>query len=104
MSSKRGKEHRALLDKLSSVLTEKTKAATANRMSLRDAVCEFVAAEKAIGVPLEGVIQAVKDILRKAEQSASSASDELAQQLIDWCVEFHRRADALLPKPRGLVS
>jgi hypothetical protein len=91
------KAHRALLDQLSSVLSQKTQTAITNRIALRDAVCEYVASEKINGTPLARVIEAVKAILRNAEEVASTASDELAQQLVDWCVEFHRSTGLLTP-------
>jgi hypothetical protein len=104
VTNKTGNEHRALLTQLSSVLSERTKAAINSRIVLRDAVCAYVAAENANGMPLATVIQTVKEILRNAEQGASTASDELAQQLIDWCIEFHRTTSALIPKPIVLLS
>ena len=104
MSDKTGKEHRALLTQLGTALSEKTKTAIASRIALRDAVCAYVAAETASGVSLETLIQSVKKILRRAEKGAASASDELAQQLVDWCVEFHRAAGAVVPGPAGLLS
>jgi hypothetical protein len=104
MSDTKGKEHRALLTQLSTVLSERTKTAIASRIVLRDAVCIYVAAEEANGISLSSIIQTVKDILRNAEEGTASASDELAQQLVAWCVEFHRAAGGLIPKPAGLVS
>jgi len=99
VTDKTGKEHRALLTQLSTVLSDRTKAAIHSRIVLRDAVCAYVAAENANGMPLVTVIQTVKEILRNAEQDASTASDELAQQLIDWCIEFHRTTGAIISKP-----
>jgi hypothetical protein len=98
------KAHRALLDQLSSVLSEKTQSAITNRIALRDAVCEYVASEKLNGTPLVNVIEAVKTILRNAEKVASTATDELAQQLVDWCVEFHRATGLLAPVAPPLPS
>ncbi len=59
------------------------------RLNLRDTVCAFVNVEQARGLPLSAVIVSVKDILAKAQNGVRRASDELAKQLIDWCVEFH---------------
>jgi hypothetical protein len=98
------KQHLALLAQLSTALSEKAKTATTNRIALRDAVCEYVAAENVSGTPLASVIHTVKEILRNAEAVASTASDELAQQLVDWCIEFHRTTGALTPKPVPLIS
>ena len=91
------KARRALLDQLSTTLSQKTQTAITNRIALRDAVCEYVASEKVNGTPLTKVIETVKGILRNAEEVASTASDELAQQLVDWCLEFHRAAGLLAP-------
>ena len=104
MSDKSDKEHRALLAQLSAALAEKTRMATASRIALRDAVCRYVAAQTANGISLETLVKSVKDILRKAEKGAANASDELAQQLVDWCVEFHRSAAGTAPKPVTLLS
>jgi hypothetical protein len=98
------KEHLALLTELSTALSEKTRMAIASRIALRDAVCAYVAAETTNGVSLENLIQTVKKILRRAEKGAANTSDELAQQLVDWCVEFHRSAGAVVPGPVGLLS
>ena len=104
MSDKAGQEHRALLAELSAALAEKTRIATASRIALRDAVCSYVAAQTANGISLETMVKSVKGILRKAEKGAANASDELAQQLVDWCVEFHRAAGVMLPDPVTLLS
>lgn len=99
MTDKTEKACRVLLTELHLVLTDRTLAATGTRMTLRDAVCDYVAVEEARGISLERIIQIVKDILRKAEVKASTATagterkdDALAKQLVDWCVEFHQAA------------
>ena len=89
MKKRSSKEHDALLEELTSVISEKTDAAIAARIALRDAVCAFVAVEQARGLPISTVIATVKDILAKVQSGVGKATDELAQQLIDWCVEFH---------------
>ena len=86
-----------LLARLTDVLTATTEAAIAARVNLRNAVCDFVAVEQARGMPIDKVIQVVRDILRKAEKSGAKATDELAAQLIDWCVEFHRKTGLAPP-------
>lgn len=103
MTDKRTKEHNALLAQLSSAIAEKADTAILSRISLRDAVCAYVAIEQARGMPLAGVTEMVKAILRKAEEGIAAATDELAQQLIDWCIEFHP-ATALQPKGAGIIS
>jgi hypothetical protein len=89
MTGKEDNEHRALLAQLSRVLSDRTNAAIADRIELRDAVCRYVEVEQARGMPLEGVVGTLKQILRNAEQGVGAATDKLAQQLVDWCVEFH---------------
>jgi hypothetical protein len=82
-------EYDALLEKLRCVVADKTEGAIAARLDLRDAVCAFVAGEQARGQPLATVIATVKEILSKAQSGVRRATDELAKQLVDWCVEFH---------------
>ena len=89
-------ERDSLLAELTGALAAKTEEAIASRIALRDAVCAYVAAEQERGMPLATVIQKVKDILSAAEQRVTKATDELAMQLVDWCIEFHR-APALRP-------
>ena len=84
-----GKEYSELLAELTAVIADKTHAASAASIVLRDAVCAYVAAEHLRGTPLESVVETVKQILRKAERGTTRAPTELAQQLIDWCHEFH---------------
>jgi len=91
------KEYDALLEQLTSVIAEKTDAAIAARIELRDAVCAFVAVEQARGMPLSLVITTVKEILARVQTGVGKASDELAKQLIDWCIEFHQ--SRLAPTP-----
>ena len=83
------KEYDALLKHLTRVVQDKTETAVEARTELRDAVCEFVGVEQARGMPLSTVIKTVKEILAKVQSGVGKATDELAQQLIDWCVEFH---------------
>jgi hypothetical protein len=104
MSDNTEKEHRALLAELSAALAEKTRLATASRIALRDAVCSYVFAQTANGISLETLVKSVRDILGKAEKEMENASDDLAQQLVDWCVEFHRSAAGPAPEPVTLLS
>ncbi len=100
MTNKPKEEYRTLSTEIGKALSDRTNAATSDRITLRDAVCAYVAAERATGTTLDSVIQRVKDILRKAEEEAASATDAterrddgLAQQLVDWCTEFHGTAE-----------
>ena len=97
MTSDKKNERDALVSALTRVLSEKTEQAVTARIDLRDAVCEYVALEQARGTPLAAVIQTVKGILTTAESDTATATDELAVQLIDWCVEFHRPKGAAKP-------
>jgi len=82
-------EYAALLNRVHGVLADSARTATMDRIDLRDAVCDYVVVERARGTPLSGILLAVKQILRKAEEGSARASDELASQLIAWCLEFH---------------
>jgi hypothetical protein len=100
MTNKPKEEYRTLSTEIGNALSDRTHAATSDRTSLRDAVCAYVAAERATGTTLDSVIQRVKDILRKAEKEVANATDAtqrrddgLAQQLVDWCTEFHSKAE-----------
>jgi hypothetical protein len=99
VTNKPKEEYRTLSTEIGKALSDKTHTATIDRITLRDAVCGYVAAERATGTTLDTVIQRVKDILRKAEEEVANATDAterrddgLAQQLVDWCTEFHRTA------------
>jgi hypothetical protein len=101
VTTQREQATRGLLRELHFALAGQVREAEGSRGSLRDAVCAYVEIEHARGSSLAKIIQTVKDILRKAEEAASTATsaterrdDNLAQQLVDWCVEFHRSARA----------
>jgi len=100
MSDKPKEKYPTLSTEISKVLVDRTNAAIRDRITLRDAVCAYVAAERARGTTLKSLLQTLKEMLRKAEEVAASATDatvrrdnELAQQLVDWCTEFHGTAD-----------
>ena len=97
MTSNNRKEHDALLSELTAILSKKTEEAVSARNSLRDAVCAYVGLEHSRGTPLATVIETVKGILTTAEGDGARASGELAVQLIDWCVEFHRPKNPAKP-------
>ncbi|MEP6506997.1 MAG: hypothetical protein ABJC63_02140 [Gemmatimonadales bacterium] len=95
MEGKTKVEYDVLLAELRDTLTSRTEAAIASRIELRDAVCRYVDAEQTRGTTLGSIITSVKEILEKAEEGATGATTELAQQLIDWCKQFHSKRVAL---------
>lgn len=104
MIDQSGNEYRKLLAELTAVIADRTREASSDSISLRDAVCAYVALEHERGTPLESVVATVKEILRKAESGTAGAPTHLAQQLVDWCHEFHP-GDATDERPaRRLVS
>lgn len=90
-------KYQSLSAEIRNVLSDKTNAAISTRIVLRDAVCAYVIAERARGKMLGSILRTVKEMLRSAEEAAATATNatvsrdnELAQQLVDWCTEFHR--------------
>ncbi len=84
-------EKQVLLSEIATVLSDKTEAAIADRITLRDAVCHYVEAEHSRGTPLATIIATVKGILREAEPDDANVPEELAEQLVEWCRQFHGR-------------
>jgi hypothetical protein len=89
MIDRSGNEYRELLAELTAVIADRTREASHDSIALRDAVCAYVAVEHERGTPLKSVVETVKQILRKAEKGTAGAPRHLAQQLVDWCHEFH---------------
>jgi hemerythrin len=85
----RDEKHRKLRTAFNAVVSARTHAAIDDRVSLRDAVCAYLAAEQARGSTVESVVQTVKEILRKAEDGAADTHDELAEHLVDSCLGFN---------------
>lgn len=82
----------ALAEELDKLLTD-ADTALKDRIALRDAVCAYYDGEKANGVPLERILMSVTEMLDRAEERVTGVEGqngmhELAQQLIDWCVEL----------------
>lgn len=96
--------HRKLMAELVNVLADKSNTAASDRMELRDAVCDYVALEHARGTPMTDVIKTVKEILRHAEKEAAHESPELAQQLVQWCLEFHPGVGCKQPPELQLLN
>ena len=99
-----GNEYRKLLKELSAAIADRTHEAAADSIALRDAVCAYVAVEEARGTALKSVVETVKQILRQAEKETAKATAELAQQLVDWCHEFHPDGAGGEPPRLKLVS
>ena len=89
MKDKSHAEYQVLLTELEETLSDRTETAIAARIELRDAVCRYVDAEQTRGTTLAIIISCVREILAKAEARAGNTSTELAQQLVDWCRQFH---------------
>ena len=94
MTDSSGKEYDVLVGELTSVLSERTEAAVADRIALRDAVCRYVDAEQSRGTPLAVIIATVKGILTEAEADSANVPEELAEQLVEWCRQFHGKGNA----------
>jgi len=99
-----GNEYAKLLVELSTAIADRTYEASADSITLRDAVCAYVAVENARGTALIVVVETVQQILRKAEKETAPAPAELAKQLVDWCREFHPDGAGAEPPPLKLVS
>jgi ElaB/YqjD/DUF883 family membrane-anchored ribosome-binding protein len=99
MTVEMSRDQRTLLAEINTVLSDRTDAAINDSRTLRDAVCGYVDAERARGSTLKSIIQTVKEILKDAEDAAAGTAyaadrpdNRLAGQLVDWCMEFHRKA------------
>ena len=78
---------------LVSVLAERANTAASDHIELRDAVCDYLALEHARGTPVKDVVEIVKEILKNAQKEADYESPELAEQLVEWCLQFHPDID-----------
>jgi ElaB/YqjD/DUF883 family membrane-anchored ribosome-binding protein len=94
VTDKSEQEYQDLLDELNSVLSDRTEAAVADRIALRDAVCHYVEAEQSRGTPLPTIIATVREILREAEPEPANVPGHLAEQLVEWCRQFHGKRAA----------
>lgn len=89
MADQADKDYNVLLGKLNMVLSDRTEAAVSDRIALRDAVCRYVDAEQSRGTLLAAIVATVKGILREAAPEAANVPEELAEQLVEWCRQFH---------------
>ena len=62
-----------------------TKAAIRDRITLRDAICAYLAAEQARGTPLAHITQTLIDVLKKSDKDTA---DETTREFVDWCMKF----------------
>ena len=76
------------LAELNRVLSARTDAASGERVALREAVCAYLVAERARGTSLSDFTRTLKQLLRKAAVGGPAVADELAHQLVDWCMKF----------------
>ena len=90
MTDETVKEHEQLLEHLTAALTERTEKAISDRIALRNAVCSYVAVEQSRGKSLADLIFEVETILRKAEAESDTSSEDLARQLVAWCIQFNQ--------------
>jgi hypothetical protein len=112
VSDKSKKERAALLFEVHRVLVAKTETATADRIRLRDAVCEFVFAEQRKGTSLSRMIQVIREILKRAEEAAAAShpetaltpTEDLARQLVEWCIQVQRSGGPITPMGPILLS
>ena len=84
--------YRVLLAEAEKLLTDSATKALRDRIQLRDAVCAYFRDERSKGVELGVILLSVESILKRAEARAgmTDGTHELAQQLIDWCLEIDR--------------
>ena len=92
MTEESDNEKEVLFGELTTVLSDKTEAAIADRITLRDAVCHYVEAEQSRGTPLAAIISTVKGILKEAEPDPANVPEQLAEQLVHWCRQFHGKS------------
>lgn len=89
------KQNQKLLAELEGLFSA-ANTATTDRIAMRDAICVYFNAERANGTPIETIVESVEDILDRAEARAAGrpagrdGQRELAQEFIDWCVQFDR--------------
>lgn len=88
-------EYHTLVAEAEALLSSSTNAAIRDRISLRDAICAYLAVERAGGSSIEMVLKTVEEILKRAEDTVAAAGgmdghQQLAQKLIDWCIELDR--------------
>ena len=81
--------HEKSMADLDRILTDKMAVATEDRIALRDAVCEYVSAQRARGTSLKHMSQALMAVIRRAAGTLA-ATDELVRQLIGWCMRLQR--------------
>lgn len=112
MSDKSKKERAALLLEVHRILVSKTEIATADRIRLRDAVGEFVFAEQTKGTSLSRMTHVIREILERSEvgssvsqsETAPGPTEDLAHELVVWCVQDQRGGGPIVPTGPALLS
>ena len=89
------KEYSALLAEAEKLLADSTNDAIRDRVELRNAVCDYLEAERKKGVPLSTILESVEGILMRAESRLGGVDghEKFVQQLIDWCLELYRHGN-----------
>lgn len=85
-------EYRRLLAEAEKLLTDATDTALIDRVALRDAVCDYFAAERNKGNSVDSVRNSVEAILIRAEVRVGKLDGhtELAKELVNWCLRENR--------------
>ena len=104
MTPRENARSRKLLNELSNALTARTHEAAKASHELRDAVCDYVAAEQARETSLNVILSTVKQLLARAEGAAGFSSGSMAAQLVEWCLEFHSQRRPTPPEPTPLPT
>lgn len=68
-------------------LAIETSAAIHDRITLRDAVCAYLSAERAKGTPVHHITQTLRAVLGKSDE-VDGGPDDLAHHLVDWCMKL----------------
>ena len=90
------KDYEALLAEAQNALAEGTDQAITDQIELREAVCAYLTAQLARGKTVESVLSTIEDLLLEAMNRVASREGiadghhELAQQIIDWCIQLDR--------------
>ena len=90
------KDYRTLLAEAQKALANGTNEAIADRIALRDAVCDYFTAQRAKGATIGSILATVEDLLTEATARSGDRNGipdghhELARLIIDWCIQLDR--------------